>query len=303
MTRDRSSKNARQFLGREYAVLALRQIAERQSAGLEAMQRHHVIADGAEHAPQLVITAFGENHHAAVRAFRAPDGGLQRLIVVPQHKRAGGEQRRLVAAQRITQGDAVMLGGMGFGVNDAVKQRAVIGEQQLTGAVFVQPPDRGERRFARAKTRRQQIVDYRAGRAGRVVRAGATRWFVQHEGERGGRIDRRAVKMQRTGAHLVQRDQVRGVVQRGAVKRDSAGSAGGGNFLAGGVSQIGKQAVKPLGGRGRNVSAFALLSAAFRRGRYPARDAVYLNNAAARPRFAESSYNAPFATAPQARTG
>src|SRR6185436_7207113 len=74
--------------------------------------------------------------------------------------------------------------------DDPVQQRTVVGHQQQASRVAVEAADGRERRRAPPKARRKQIVDERAGIAGR---AGVTGWLVQHQQQAGRWIERRAV--------------------------------------------------------------------------------------------------------------
>ena len=115
---------------------------------------------------------------AGLRASGRPN----RLGVVVQHH-AGQQLADLLRVHRMLRPDLIDLGHMVPGRTHAVNKLAVVRQQQQTGRVLVQPPDRLHacRRAAAALADRrwQQRVD--AGIGARLLRAFVAGGLVQHQ--------------------------------------------------------------------------------------------------------------------------
>ena len=95
-----------------------------------AVQGRDVVADGREHAPDLMVAALREGQRRRWWREHLHPRRQERLVLAFQHQRAGGEELRLVAAQGPGEGDAVALGDVAAGRDDPVQQGAVVGQQQ-----------------------------------------------------------------------------------------------------------------------------------------------------------------------------
>ena len=111
--------------------------------------------------------------------------------------RAFEQARRERGIEVAVQRDFVALQNVARGVNDAVRQIAVVRDQQQAFAVFVQPPD--AEKLVRGVFRRNQIED-RSGVVRVEIRADAAARLVHHQNDAGTRLERNFLPVQ---AHVV----------------------------------------------------------------------------------------------------
>jgi hypothetical protein len=137
-----------------------------------------------------MIAPFGQRQARPTRFEHFEYRGRQRCALGFEHQLAARKDRGFVAAQVARQRCFVDFLEVGARRDDPMQKRTVVGHQEQTSRVAVEPADSRERGRTSAKARRQQIVDQRAGIPGR---AGVTRRLVQHENQAWRRIERSAV--------------------------------------------------------------------------------------------------------------
>src|SRR5690606_11638549 len=86
------------------------EVGEGEAADAGAVEGFDVVADGGEHAADLVVAAFGERQPRVARAQDLESGRRQRRVLGFEHQRSAGEDGRLVAAQVAGQRRLVRLG-------------------------------------------------------------------------------------------------------------------------------------------------------------------------------------------------
>src|SRR5260370_5706407 len=129
-----------QVLGRQPSPLArLQVLGELQLADLPAMQALDAVANGRDHALDLVVLAFGQREVQHMLAHLLAGSGLDGLGVIVEHH-AVEQALHLAGIDRMLGGHAIDLGLMLLGRAHAVDELAVIAEQQQARRVLVQPP-------------------------------------------------------------------------------------------------------------------------------------------------------------------
>ena len=163
--RSRSTSAARQP-----AVAAEREVAEPQRAERDPLEPHDVVADRLAHPPHLPLAALVQHDLEPVRG--EPAHARRRgPAVLELHAVAQPPQRRL-AHRRAAHLGAVDARHLERRVRQAVRELAVVRQQQQAGGVGVEPPDRVEALAARHERddRRAALrVLRRADVAGRLV--------------------------------------------------------------------------------------------------------------------------------------
>lgn len=154
-----------------------------------------MVANGGKHAPNLMVSPFGQRDPGRARAVHEQVGGFERLVVAGQAQRAARKQRRLIAAQVRGQCDLIHLGDVCTGRRQTVIERAIVGEQQQSRGIPIQAADGGHDRRAVAKSWWQQVVNDRIAR----VRGGTdiTEGLVECDHGPRCRIQRRVVDVNR----------------------------------------------------------------------------------------------------------
>ena len=205
------------------------------------MQRDHVIADGGEHATDLVIAALGDRQSCRLFVDDLQLCREQWLFLAVQHQRTGSEDVAFRSRQRSVERRQVGFRHVALGGDHPMQEVTVIGDQDQAAGILVEPPHRGQGRIPQSPAARQQIVDLLAVL---LMRTSHAQGLVHDQHQRGGRIDRDAPDRHALGQGRVDGDAGAGVLQDLAVQHDLAGGDQGLDVLAAAVAQVGQQPVQ-----------------------------------------------------------
>jgi hypothetical protein len=145
-----------------------------------------VVSGGGEHAADLMVAAFVEGDEGFGFAKGFELGGEEGFGFAVEHEFAGSEEGFLVALERAVEGGVIGFEAAGFRVDDAVEEFSVIGHEEESGGVLVEAADGAEDGISSREARGEEVVD---DGAGVVEAAGVAIGFVEHEGERSGRVE------------------------------------------------------------------------------------------------------------------
>ena len=135
-----------------------RQRIDPDPAEVAACERLDPVADGRDHALDLVVLAFDQGEPQRAGPGRLAGGGAHRLVLVVQ-QHALQQPLDLRRVDRMLATHLVDLGHVMLRRRQAMDQRAVVGEEQHAGRVLVEPADRLH--TALAQGRGQQRIDAR----------------------------------------------------------------------------------------------------------------------------------------------
>src|SRR6185503_4293963 len=144
---------------RKQSPLARFQPAQLECAEAASVQTSDVDPLGCEHTFHLVIAALDEFHAGLAGAH---DFKLRRetgLGFAVQQQRAGSEERDKFRPQVGIDGDLVDLRYLMSGRSPALDESAVIGQEQQSSCVAVEPADAGDRRTPPRPASRQSLID------------------------------------------------------------------------------------------------------------------------------------------------
>ncbi len=192
-----------------------------------------MISGGSKHATDLVVAALVQGDEGFLFTENFELGGEQRLALAVESDSAGGEKLGLVAGERPVESDVVNLPASGLGMDDFVKQLAVVRHEQEAGGVLIEPADGIESGIPVGKALGQEVVN---GATRVLAAAGVAIRFVEHDDQWCERVERLATEED----VFVGRDFV--FAQHGAhVVGDGTGFDEPLDFLAGAVAEIGEE--------------------------------------------------------------
>jgi len=125
----------------QLAPFALRDVGDVEIAEAFAVEGFDVPTLGGEHAPHLVVFAFDEGEFGDAGSTNDQFGGGAGEFLALELKRAGGEERDEGLVQVAIDGGAVDLVDLVLGRGEAVDEFGLVGEQDRTAGVFIEPAD------------------------------------------------------------------------------------------------------------------------------------------------------------------
>jgi hypothetical protein len=133
-----------------------------------------------------MVAAFVEGDEGFGFAEGFELGREEGFCLAVEHEFAGSEERFLVAFERAVEGGVIGFEAAGFGMDDAVEEFSVIGHEEESGGVLVEAADGAEDGISSRKSGWEEVVD---DGTGVVEAAGVAIGLVEHEGERGRRVE------------------------------------------------------------------------------------------------------------------
>src|SRR5690242_6201078 len=238
----------RDLAARQHSKPAGLEATEAQGTKRRAPKRQRLVADRLQHAPHLAMPALS-NHDSELRAPRVAiargrphdlDLRRRRHSIVELHAATQGIE---VGARGHAGGhDLVLLGHLVAGMREAVRDIAVVREQEEAGAVGVEPSD-----WEQAMTRQSlRSDDVEHGRARRLVTRGRdhAERFVEHQVAMAGRrLDGAAVNRDVVAVRI---DEHPGLRRALAVDADRTGGDEGIRGTAAGDARARKEPVQTL---------------------------------------------------------